>query len=156
MTYVFDTSSFIVLGHFFPERFPSFWELFDSEVSNGRIVSVREVYLELDNQISRPHLREWVDRNKHIFLTPGPAESAFLAEIFAISHFRQLLSQKQILKATPVADPFIIASAKIRGACVVTEEVAKKNAAKIPNVCEHFGVSCTNIEGFMQREKWKF
>ena len=32
----------------------------------------------------------------------------------------------------------------------------KKNAAKIPNVCEHFGVHCTNVEGFMERESWTF
>ena len=30
------------------------------------------------------------------------------------------------------------------------------NAVKIPNVCEHFGVDCTNLEEFMEREKWRF
>ena len=32
----------------------------------------------------------------------------------------------------------------------------KKNAGKIPNVCEHFGVDWTNVEGFMAREGWTF
>ncbi|MCZ6821218.1 MAG: DUF4411 family protein [Calditrichaeota bacterium] len=63
---------------------------------------------------------------------------------------------KQRLKGTPVADPFVIASARIRQACVVTEEGKKKNAARIPNVCEYFGVDCTNLEGFMERERWRF
>ena len=27
---VFDTSSFRVLNHYFPEQFPSFWEKFDA------------------------------------------------------------------------------------------------------------------------------
>ena len=30
------------------------------------------------------------------------------------------------------------------------------NAAKIPNVCDHFGIPCVNLEGFMAKEKWEF
>ena len=48
MIYVFDTSSFRVLGNYYPDRFPSFWEMFDELVAAGRIVSVREVHRELD------------------------------------------------------------------------------------------------------------
>ena len=29
MAYVFDTSSFIVMGHYYPEQFPRFWEKFN-------------------------------------------------------------------------------------------------------------------------------
>ena len=56
----------------------------------------------------------------------------------------------------PVADPFVIARAKISGACVVTQEKKTDNAAKIPNVCDHFGIRCINLEGFMEKESWKF
>jgi hypothetical protein len=156
MVYIFDANSFIVLGHFFPKQFPSFWKVFDQEVSQGKILSVREVYLELENQASRPHLLEWIEKNKEIFLTPGAAETNLVLQIFAVPHFQHLLSQKQRLKATPVADPFIIASACSRNGCVVTEEAGKRNAAKIPNVCEHFSVQCTNLEGFMIRKGWQF
>jgi hypothetical protein len=44
-----------------------------------------------------------------------------------------------------------IASARVRGGCVVTEEANKPNAAKIPNVCEHFGIHWTNVEGFWKQ-----
>ncbi|HEX6902643.1 MAG TPA: DUF4411 family protein [Thermoanaerobaculia bacterium] len=44
----------------------------------------------------------------------------------------------------------------MRGGCVVTEEANRPHAAKVPNVCEHFGVSCTNVEGFMARNDWRF
>jgi len=44
----------------------------------------------------------------------------------------------------------------VREGCVVTEEGHKLNAAKIPNVCKHFGVACTNVEGFMDRNDWQF
>jgi hypothetical protein len=156
MDYVFDTSSFIVLGHYFPSQFPSFWERFDSAVSARRIVSVREVYRELDPKCSRQHLRDWVDAHKEIFLIPTAAEMDFIADIFSIKHFRQMVSEKQRLKGSPVADPFVIAAARVRNAYVVTEETLKDNAARIPNVCEHFSINWTNIEGFMAAEGWRF
>jgi Domain of unknown function (DUF4411) len=80
----------------------------------------------------------------------------FVATIFSVPHFKYLVGQRQILKGMPVADPFVVAAAKIRGACVVTEEKLKKNAARIPNVCEHFDVLYTNMEGFMEDEGWQF
>ena len=54
----------------------------------------------------------------------------FVKKIFDIIPFQQLVAQKQRLKGTPVADPFIIASAKIKNACVITEEKKKINAIK--------------------------
>ncbi len=156
MTYVFDTNSFIVLGHYFPERFPSFWERFDELVSNGDIASVREVRRELDHRAARQHLVDWIAGHKRIFVLPSPEETEFVRDIFAVAHFQQLVGRKQRLKGSPVADPFVIAAAKMRGACVVTEEVKKMNAARIPNVCEHFQIDCTNLEGMMEREGWMF
>jgi len=83
-------------------------------------------------------------------------ETLFVSKIFSVRHFQYLVGQKQTLKGTPVADPFLIASAKVRKGCVVTGEKKKPNAAKIPNVCEYFGIDCTNLEGFMEREGWSF
>jgi hypothetical protein len=80
----------------------------------------------------------------------------FIAEIFSIKNFRNLVSEKAILKGNPVADPFIIACAKIRSGCVVTEEAFKPNAPKIPTVCQHFSIDCTNVQVLMEREGWKF
>jgi len=80
----------------------------------------------------------------------------FVKEIFSVSHFRQLVAQKQRLRGTPVADPFVIASAKARQGCVVTEEESKPNSAMIPNVCEYFEIDCVHVEGFMEREDWSF
>ncbi len=156
MVYVFDSSSFIVVGHYFPSNFPSFWQRFDSAISERQIVSVREAYRELDNRATRQHLIDWVNRNKEIFLVPSPEETQFIAEIFSVRHFQQLINEKQRLTASPVADPFIVASAKVRNACVVTEESFKKNAAKIPNVCEYYGIEWVTIQGFMDKERWRF
>jgi hypothetical protein len=156
MIYVFDTSSFIVIGHYFPTTFPTFWEQFDSAVNTGQILSAREVRNELDRGDPPKHLVDWIARNKDIFLMPTEEETRIVGTIFAVPHFRQLVGAKQLLKGTPVADPFLIASAKARNGCVVTEERGPDNAARIPNVCKHFSVQWTNLEGFMTTEGWQF
>lgn len=156
MIYVFDTTSFRVSRNFFPARFPSFWRDLDDLVSHGKVVSVREVFNELERQGITSHLQEWAKANKAIFMPPTPEETLFVSKIFSVRHFQQLLGEKQRLKDAPVADPFLIASARVRKACVVTEEKKKPNAAKIPNVCEYFAIDCTDLEGFMEREGWSF
>ena len=40
--------------------------------------------------------------------------------------------------------------------CVVTEEIYRPNAAKIPNVCEYFNIECINLQQLMIREGWQF
>jgi uncharacterized protein DUF4411 len=152
--YVFDTSSIIVLGHYFPDRFPTFWNNFESAVATGSVISVREVLKEIASP--RQWLMEWVNNRKDIFLIPGPEETAFVAKIFQVPHFQMLVTETQRLRGQPVADPFVIACASVRGGTVVTEESSKPNSARIPNVCEHFRVGCTNVEGFLAENGWKF
>lgn len=55
-----------------------------------------------------------------------------------------------------VADPWLIARAKSLGGCVLTEEKLKPNAAKIPNVCKHFGVDFCNVEALFERKGWRY
>ena len=145
-----------VLGNYYPKRFPSFWEKFNRAVTIGKIASVREVRRELVFQVHHTHLFDWVEGQKGLFLPPSPAETRFVSEIFSIPHFLTLVNQKSLLEGRPCADPFVIARAKVINGCVVTEETRRPNAAKIPNVCDHFGVDCTNLQGFMQREGWTF
>lgn len=157
MQYVFDTNSFRVLENYYPERFVTFWERFNQVVDDRTVISVREVYNEVENQVRPTWLLDWAkQRRTMMFLTPGSAETAFVANIFKVPHFRTLVGATQVLRGSAVADPFIVACARVAGGCVVTEEAYKPNAAKIPNVCEHFGVECTSMEGFLDRMGWMF
>lgn len=70
--------------------------------------------------------------------------------------FNLLFVNKERLQGKPVADPFVIAKAKVLKGCVITQESKKPNAAHIPNVCEYFSIDCLNLEGFMEREDWIF
>lgn len=95
--------------------------------------------------------------HRELFLTPTIEELNFVTAIFKVTHFQALIRQKERLQGKPVADPFVIAKASATAdGCVVTQEAKKANAAKIPNVCEHFGIPCLNLEAFMENEKWRF
>lgn len=153
--FLFDTSSFRVLGHYYPDQFPSFWKRFAESIEVGYALSVKEVYNELERYTDNL-IWPWAQEHKHVFEPPSEEEGAFVVQIFSVAHFRALIGAKQILQGRPVADPFLIASASVRKGCVVTEEEHKKNAAKIPNVCGHFGVHCTDVEGFLNHNEWKF
>ncbi|SMN02407.1 hypothetical protein SPONN_999 [uncultured Candidatus Thioglobus sp.] len=154
MIYVFDSNTLIkIFHHYYRDQFPSFWNKFDAYVNDGKIVSVRSVKAEL--KTGEDSLADFV-QSHNIFDIPTDKETEFIGTIFQQKHFQGLISKKARLQGKEVADPYLIARAKILNACVVTEEKFKPNAAKIPNVCKHFNVSCINLEKFMQKERWSF
>lgn len=155
MIYVFDSNALIDLfNNFYPNRFPSLWEKFDQFVNEGIIMSVREAQKEIEGYGDR--LANWAKRTPGFFHKPSPEELVFVTEIFKVGHFQLLIREKERLQGKAVADPFVIAKAKVVNGCVVTQEADRPNAARIPNVCKYFGVDCTNLEGFMEREDWTF
>ncbi|MBW7997452.1 MAG: DUF4411 family protein [Candidatus Glassbacteria bacterium] len=155
MIYVLDTGPLIDLfNHYYPDRFPSLWEKFESLVDSGHVVSVDEVLNEIQDRGDR--LSKWAKDNKHIFHTPTAVELEFVTQIFSIPHFQSMIRNQERLKGKPVADPFVIAKAKQIDGCVVTREFHKPNAAQIPNVCNHFMIPWIDLEQFMANENWVF
>jgi hypothetical protein len=73
-----------------------------------------------------------------------------------VPHFQQNIERQKLLKGGRNADPFVIARAAVAQCPVVSMEQFKDNAAKIPNICRHFGVECLSLEQFMEREGWEF
>lgn len=156
MVYVFDTSSLRSLQHFYQTVFQTIWAEIDNLVKQNILISTREVWNELQRQNVSDAVLEWVKNNKPIFAIPTASELEFVAEILKVPHFQGLIGERQRLRGMPVADPFVIACAKVNGGTVVTEEGLKANAAKIPNVCDHFGVPWVNLEGLMNEQGWSF
>ncbi|MEN5289971.1 PIN domain-containing protein [Stenotrophomonas lactitubi] len=154
--YVFDTGSYSKLKHYYPQVFGSLWRHLGALAQSGAIVSTREVRRELGNGSPVPYVTEWLDANAQMFATPTADELQFVARILAIPHFQSIIGEQQRLTGMPVADPFVIAAGAIRSFTVVTEEHFKQNAAKIPNVCQHFSVPCINLEQFMAQEQLSF
>ena len=89
--YVFDTSSFRELFHFYPRRFPTLWRAFDALVENKEILSVKEVLQEMSVGGKDHPDTEWAKSHKKLFKEPTLEEAQFIAEIFKIEHFQQSL-----------------------------------------------------------------
>lgn len=155
MIYVFDTNSFSEMSPLLPDVFPGFWKRLDAAVAAGEVTSTREVLREL-NEGPEGHVLDWCKGNEAIFVTPDASETSFLPRIFAVQHFQQLIGEKQRLRGTPVADPFLIARAHVLRGTVVTEESPKPNKPNIPAICAHFGVPCMKLGDFMRASRWTF
>jgi hypothetical protein len=156
VTYVFDTNAFSQLFHsYYRGRFPTLWSQFDDLIANGSITSTREVSREIEDDRVQA-LRDWARNNKGLFPVPTAPEAAFVAQIFSVPHFQQIIEQKKLLKGGKNADPFVIARAHVNGWTVVTMETEPRNGARIPNICRHFRIPCVSLEGFMEQEDWEF
>lgn len=154
--YVFDTSPLSSLfRNYYPKRFPTLWAEFDKLTADGKISSTREAAREIEDG-PLESLRLWAAQNHVLFPAPSAEEAKAVAEIYAVPHFQQNIEQQKLLKGGRNADPFIIARAMILEQTVVTMETGKPNAAKIPNICTHFGVPFLTLEGFMEAEGWQF
>ena len=157
MAYVFDSSALIHLfRNYYESRFPTLWSRFYGMVDGGQVISVREALNELTGSGQDDRLAGWAKAHRGIFLQPTDGENEHLRAIFEVPRFRALVSRKSLLKGAPVADPFLIAKAWAVGGCVVTTELQRTDACRIPNVCEHFGVGCASLERFMEQEGWEF
>ncbi|MGA9407008.1 MAG: PIN domain-containing protein [Bacteroidota bacterium] len=157
MNYVFDSNSLSnILNHYYPDRFPSFWEKFDAMIQSGNIISVREVRFELTLKFSDTTIERLLNKNKNLFPAPTPDELGFITQIYSVTHFQQNLDRKKLLQGGYFADPLVIAKAWKEGGSVVTEEEFREHAAKIPNICHYFNIPCENLEGFLKKEDWRF
>jgi hypothetical protein len=156
MSYVFDNSPLSALfRNYYRRTFRTLWEHFDVLVAENRLMSTREVFREIEDGPIES-LRDWAKQNRHLFPTPTPAEGAFVSRIYSVRHFQQNIEQRKLLRGGKIADPFVIAKAACENRTVVTIEVMKPNAVKIPNICAHFGVNCLSLPEFMEAEGWTF
>lgn len=154
--YVFDTNVFISLGLYYPKRFPTIWERVEILADSNQLISVKEVKRELETNCADDHILEWVNQHRHIFKTPTNGECAIVSEIFKKNQYLGFVKKRNIINGMPVADPFIIASAKANGFYVVTQESKKSKGARIPTACIDFGVDCIDLEGFLEKEDLEF
>jgi hypothetical protein len=156
MSYVFDNSPLSALfKNYFRRTFRTLWERFDELVAADRLVSTREVLREIEDGPIES-LRDWAAQHRELFASPTAAEGEYVAKIYAVRHFQQNIEQRKLLRGGRVADPFVIARAACENRTVVTTEMIRPNAVKIPNICAHFGVKCLSLPEFMEAEGWTF
>lgn len=140
--YVFDSDVLIHLFEYYYEsRFPTLWKMFYKYVESEQIVSVREVRNEIDRyRIKERRINKWIKQNPQVFTIPTLEEMQFVKEIFQVEHFQAIISQKNRLSGKPVADPFVIAKAKIISGTVVTNE-ANRPLKLIDHTVQKFQIS---------------
>ena len=157
MVYVFDTSSFIVLSHYYEDRFPSLWEKISNQVQTDKFISVKEVFNEIEAYGPETDLKKWVRENKKIFQSMSEKESFIMSNLFKdYPKFQNMVNKKSRSKGNPVADPFIVAKAIHIKGTVVSEETFQKNGIKIPNLCKVKNIPCLKLKGFMEEHNWSF
>ena len=154
--YIFDTNVFMTIGVYYPKRFHTIWATIDKLADGGELISVREARSELDYICHYDHVNQWIEGHRQIFLIASDDECKIVAKIFSSEQYRGLVKQQNIIKGSPVADPFLIAAAKTRNGIVVTQESAKSNGARIPTVCKELGINCINLEGFLEQQGLEF
>ena len=149
--YILDTNVFRALGHYYPSRFPTIWARLDDLVNNRKLGSVKEVLRELESNCPFGAVEDWVKAHRSIFRPPSGNEMRIVAEIFQKEQYRGFVKKQNILKGRPVADPFIVAAAKVWKGYVVTLESEKSGGARIPTVCRDFGIKCINLEELFEK-----
>lgn len=154
--YVMDTNVFYALGHYYPSRFPTIWERIDDLVRSGNLRSVKEVRRELESNCPFIHIEDWVKNHRHIFLPPNDEEKKVVAQIFQKEQYRGFVRRSNMLKGLPVADPFVVAAAKVHNGRVVTQESLKSGGARIPTLCLDLKVECIDLERFLEYEDLRY
>lgn len=153
--YVVDTCVMRELLFHFRRGIPVFdrmWEKIDEMILVGTITFVKESYNELLRQCTTEENINWVKSKRDFFMPPSNAECKIVSEIYEHRNFQNNVSRKNILNGQPVADAFLIARAKAIGdeAIVVSREILKPMAAKIPNICEAFNVKYMDDQEFQK------
>ena len=154
MIYVVDNNIFSVAFRNIPmDVFTDIWTPWSAYMHEGKIISVEEVYRELENcwvpSAGKDHISQWLKIHKEFFLKPTNEEGFILQEIFKNKKYREGIKEKSLRNGTPEADAFLVAKAKSIGGIVVTAESDEKpNSEKIPNMAVSLGVPYMKRDDF--------
>lgn len=115
------------------------------------MVSPEEVRVELSAKDDLVY--EWARQQTSLFVPLDEQTQIATTEILAV--FPKLV---KALSRRNRADPFVIALAKVTGSTVVTAESHRGTSERprIPLVCAHFAIPCTNLLGFLREVGWTF
>jgi hypothetical protein len=136
----------------YPEDvFPSLWVKLGECVAAGTIRCSEEVYVELERKDDGIH--DWLKKRKEVVVPIDEEIQRLVAELLT-EHPRLVDTHRQRSQA----DPFVIATAEILKATVVTGEKprGKLDIPKIPDVCEKRQIPCVNFLQMLRELDWKF
>jgi len=133
-----------------PDVFQSLWEKIEALIDAGEIIATEEVYVELAKKDDELH--DWIQARKAMLIPPDEAIQQRVTEL--LGKYPRLVDT---LKGRSQADPFVIATAMVRGAVVVTGELmGTAEKPRIPFVCQAEGVRCITFLDMMRELKLTF
>ena len=153
MKYIVDTNVFRTLfRYYYKDITPELFNNLDSMINDGKILSVKEVYHELENQHKKDSdFMNAIKAYKNIFQEPtNEEEIETLKQIYHKRNYQNNISEKNLLNGNPVTDAFLVAKAKCENGILVTAEKFSPNAARIPNICEEFKIKYISFEEFLK------
>jgi predicted nucleic acid-binding protein len=145
--YVFDTNVFINLKNKYPSDikvFNELWGKIEKLLENGIIISSDEVIDEIKK--GNDELEDWTKAHKNSFYHSDEALLIIVRE--KKQKYAALVTKP---KKSNGADPFVIALAKQKDCCIVTEETGGTEInPNIPYICNQFGIRCIKLIDFLR------
>jgi hypothetical protein len=130
-----------------PDLAPLYWEGVAALAVEGRIILTEEVREELLHKDDE--LASWAKENIHTWQPLTDEVQECVREI--MRGWGKLVDHR---KHRGSADPFVIATAKVAGAIVVTDEApGSENNVRIPYVCAQLDVRCLGLLEFVRASK---
>jgi hypothetical protein len=138
--YCLDANVFIQAwnDYYAPDQCPEYWDILDELAREGRVFCPEEVKREIERQDDG--LADWFRTRDHLVRPITPEVQESLRAV--LRRFQRLVDTK---KDRSMADPWVVAHAMASKAVVVTKEGAvgsNAKAPKMPDVCDHFGITC--------------
>jgi hypothetical protein len=153
MIYCVDTSAWLDgwARDYPPDVFPSLWNKLAERVADGVLKCSEEVYIELKKKDDG--LRDWIKSRKEVLIPIDEKIQGIVSEL--LEAYPRLVDTH---RNRSQADPFVIATAELLQAVVVTGEQPRGNldVPKIPDVCEARKIRCINFLEMLRELGWKF
>lgn len=126
--------------------FAPIWKKVTGMIAAGTLISTVEVRDELKDD----DLVEWSKRNSQLFLPL--TEEVQRKATAVLQDFPTMIKMKSTGNSN--ADPFLIATAALEGATIISDERLGDETSgdyHIPNVCRRYGIDCINLNDFLDR-----
>jgi hypothetical protein len=151
--YIIDSSSLIYLNRVHTNLIAipqSIWNKLDEMLEEGKMTSIRCVYMEIVVDGKKPDkISEWLKSKKSLFHVPTNQQVIYMAE--AVQRFSGLVDP---VSEKEQADPWLVAFAREKSMqdpeteyVIVTQE-NPLSAIKIPAAAKAYGVRCINMREF--------
>lgn len=124
--------------------FNPLWETIEDMIEDGTLISTIEVRDELKDD----DLVAWCKKNNQLFLPL--TEKVQKQATIILRDFPTLIKMKS--SGNSNADPFLIATAAIEDATIISDERLgdeKTRDYHIPNVCRKYGIECITLNDFL-------